>query len=661
VNNENGICLWVPADGSQAVIQSLLPGTSKSDIQASLSRMKVIAGIDWAKIDEALAKAGKTGAAVAQVIVATAEPPVAATWLCGTMLDNGVTDIMPGLVAFGGNELAEAGGAKKKGTGAFVKRNEAFLKFEIISYGKNVFGGHMKVRPASAPQYDAATINLRENENGQEYIALLDGYLYAFRDAIHGLLRIAIRDALSLSSDRMVLSALIANVRTGRKDLVDFIIGKWFELRKGKTGEAPPERKMLEGLLDSGTAQSMVLSRGRMAIPGIPGRIDMRIAFGTPAGAIDSGEKIDHHMRSPFHEIRKSAVIAECIPAKKGTSGEDALGNVIPVEDVKDAAFYAGLNVVTVSTGQCVRYESAIDGIAVMRDGMVDVLPDLRIAGDVGPETGNIGFSGPILIGGSVLSGYAVVCGGDMTVMGCIENGAIIECGGSLTVNGGLIGEKTVCSVKKEVKAGYVQDCNLRAAGNIVVKSYIYNSFVFSGQELRVEGEHVTSHDRGAVVGGQVGAMKSLTLHSAGSFVAKTELVSGIDLETEKLLIRVNQTEPVLARHIAVLQIQIGIDVHNPQATIQAFTQLPFLRDKMKDKVVELKKVVKERDQLIRARPELEKRAYAEDLSKVFVEIQHHCAPELLIRMGRATKMLRQKLECKKFMNIEGLVISTDL
>jgi len=60
---------------------------------------------------------------------------------------------------------------------------------------------------------------------------------------------------------------------------------------------------------------------------------------------------------------------------------------------------------------------------------------------------------------------------------------------------------------------------------------------------------------------------------------------------------------------------QIGIDVHDPKATVLALKQLPILRDRMKARFIELKKIVKERSQLVQAIPELEKRAYASDMS----------------------------------------------
>jgi len=62
----------------------------------------------------------------------------------------------------------------------------------------------------------------------------------------------------------------------------------------------------------------------------------------------------------------------------------------------------------------------------------------------------------------------------------------------------------------------------------------------------------------------------------------------------------------------------------------------------MKDKVVELKRVISERDQLIRAVPELEKRTYAQDLSKIFIKVHHLCGPDILLRMGQATKLIYQ-------------------
>jgi uncharacterized protein (DUF342 family) len=665
VNSENGMRLWVPADGAQAVILVLAPGSSKSDIETCLKQKNVVRGIDWAAIDDALSSLSRTNAPVTNIVIAKARPPVAAAWFCGTMMENGFAELMPGLVDFG-NDLAGESGAKIKGRGAFVKRGEVIFKSEIISPGMNVLGGHIRMHPGGAPQYDPYAIHFRENENNIEYVALSDGYLCADKDS-----RITVRDPLVLSNDRMVLSLQIAEVKIGRKNLMDFIIQKWYDLHKEIAQETPLDRKMLDGLLDAGTVQCMVINRGRMPTPATAGRLEILIARDTKAAGEarpgqagnkpSASEKIDPHERTPFHEVRKGEVIAELYLAKKGLAGVDALGTIIDVGEVDDLKFNAGKNVEKEANDDVVRYTSTIDGIAVLLPDGVDVMPEFRIQGDVGPETGNIRFSGAIVVEGSVLSGFIMRCGGDMTVRGCVENGAIIECGGDLTVDGGLIGEKTVCTVKKTVRVGYVQDCSIRASGSVIVKSYIFNSTVFSGEELSVDGQYVTGDERGAIVGGQVGAMKSLTVHSAGSPMAKTMLSCGVDLVAEKVLVKVNQAEPVLARHIALLQMQIGIDVRNPKATIQALAQRPFLREKMKDKVVELKRVISERDQLIRAVPELEKRTYAQDLSKIFIKVHHLCGPDILLRMGQATKLIYQKSERKNFRCIDGAIFSTDI
>lgn len=654
------ISIWVAPDGSRAVIQHLPAAATREDVKFALLTMKVVSGILWDPIDRALKEASASKAPVQNIEAAKAQAAEPVYELCGNSYDGkGMEKLTAGLVEFGLSLGGTEEGRAAKAKGVFVKRGETFLRMEQSEEGTTIFGTPLEKTPILRfPAADNATIGVRKYHYSIDYVSLISGYL-----ACSGNKVLFIADPIIISPDKMKMDFILAPVFSRKEELLDLFYDKLFENVSNVISEAVPERKEIASIIDRGMVSIMPLRYGRKPVPGIEGRLDFFIGVAKPGNTGDgkNNEKIDYRERTPFHEIAQGTTIAELILSRPGVPGMDVLGAELPVDPVHEIAFEAGENVTVVKKADRLLYIAVISGVAILTEAGVTVKPELTIQGDVGPETGNLHFGKNIIVGGIITGGYTVVCGGDLEIHDNVENGAIIECKGKLTIKKGLLGQSTRCTVRGDATVGFVQESALRVGGNLTVESYIYNSQVFCRGELLVRGIMVTGEDRGAVIGGQVCSMKSMTVHSVGSPAVKTELLSGVDSETLVALKEAKNAEPVLARKIQMMQSSLGINIHDP-AVIENLRSMPSVfRNKLKERIGELKHLIRNHDAIIRALPQLEQNSFSPDAEKLSIKIQYHFTPDVLIRIGNAVKLCMKASDRIKFRIDEGRIVTLHL
>ena len=144
------------------------------------------------------------------------------------------------------------------------------------------------------------------------------------------------------------------------------------------------------------------------------------------------------------------------------------------------------------------------DGIPEVTATSVQLTKVLVIKGNVNLSSGNLHFSGPATINGSIESGTIVEIHGDLIVNGMIQGG-LVKVSGQLTVTGGII-SGGLGSVR---------------AGAGLVADFIENARVYSGGNVTVNRSITASH---------VSAVGEIVLTQGEGVVAGSELVSGKDV-----------------------------------------------------------------------------------------------------------------------------------
>mgnify|MGYP005847959761 CR=1 FL=1 len=224
----------------------------------------------------------------------------------------------------------------------------------------------------------------------------------------------------------------------------------------------------------------------------------------------DEQGKVDFKELHLVENVVVGQILAEKIPAEKGTAGKSLFNRILPARDGKDVDLKPGKNTILSQDGM--RLSAEINGQVVISGNRLSVEPIYRVAGDVGPKTGNVMFLGSVHVGGSVLDNYVVKAAGNVEVRGSVQK-ANIEGEGDIIIQSGIMGrdEAVVESTGGSVIAKFIQSAKILAAQDVTVQESILHSHVEAGNEI------VCSGRRAQIVGGVIRATKEVRARIIGS------------------------------------------------------------------------------------------------------------------------------------------------
>ncbi len=250
------------------------------------------------------------------------------------------------------------------------------------------------------------------------------------------------------------------------------------------------------------------VARGTPVNPGVPGKIEILLdtsGVGKPKELKDG--TVDHKVLSYFINVKSGTALARRIPPQFGLDGTTVFGKTVKAPPVKDIALNGGTGT-QYSPDDANLLVAQYDGVFILHNsGLVEVHQSKEIPGDIDYSTGNITFTGDLLIGGTVRAGFKVEVSGSLKIMGCLED-AFVKCGGDLLIRSGVVG-----SGKGEIQCGGAMQAR-----------HLENVRVSVGQDLQVNEDilHCNIDCKGkvvarSVVGGNVSAFLGIQLERAGS------------------------------------------------------------------------------------------------------------------------------------------------
>jgi len=206
-------------------------------------------------------------------------------------------------------------------------------------------------------------------------------------------------------------------------------------------------------------------------------------------------------------EVKKDALLCEKKPATEGINGTDVMGNDIIAKNGKDKPMPAGTNAFLSEDG--LSLFAAMDGnVSFIRD-KINIMNTYTVRGNVSYATGNIKFSGNVLVTGDVEAGFSVEATGDVIVNGVVE-AANISAGGSLLIRGGFFGGKSgELDVAENATIRFIEGGTLTVKGNLET-TYIINAVVKSDGTINLLGQ-------GIIRGGHVSALTSVKAKFLGN------------------------------------------------------------------------------------------------------------------------------------------------
>ena len=265
----------------------------------------------------------------------------------------------------------------------------------------------------------------------------------------------------------------------------------------------------------------VLCARGTPAENGTDAKIQALVDLsnqGKPAELADGS--VDFKNINMFTDVAKGQVVAEKIPATRGVPGSDVLGNPVPPRPGKDLLFQHGANLLVEEN---VRLVAAVGGNLVIQGNKMSVSPILQINSDVDLATGNIEFSGDVVIKGSVQEGFSVKAGGNVDIAGVVSGGSVQ--GTNVAVRLGIMGmNRGKISASGNVVAKFIENATVEADHDILVNDVVLHSHLSAGGKIHVDGK------RGQIVGGVAAAGDEIIAKTAGTTsTIDTELQAGVN------------------------------------------------------------------------------------------------------------------------------------
>ena len=363
---------------------------------------------------------------------------------------------------------------------------------------------------------------------------------------------------------------------------------------------------------------------------------------------IGEEESIDYKDLSIVENVEEGQKLAEKIEASEGEEGITVFGDKIETKGGKDIdpKEILGDNVKMSDDGKFII--ATINGQVVLKGKLLSVEPIFEVAGDVGPETGNINFIGSVLVKGSVNDNYSIKAEGNIDIQGTVGK-CDLEAKGDIMVKLGIQGnENSFVRAGGDVIAKFIQFSNIEAGNNVVVTEAILNSNIDADNRIILIGKRASASGgrlralnevNGKVLGSQAGAK---TLIETGVSPAKRRTIEEMEKEKEEL-------------DMAIEEIERGIKSLEQAAKIKKLDdekkeQLQSLKEQLEQSNSRREEVVLNRESMIQ-QMEIEKVESTISAGKEMLS-----GVELVI--GSAEFSIRQNYKAVTFYEENGIILS---
>ena len=238
---------------------------------------------------------------------------------------------------------------------------------------------------------------------------------------------------------------------------------------------------------------------------------------------INEEGNIDYKNLSYFQIVKQDQILCEIIKEKEGIPGKNVYGAVLPARPGKRPLNPMGKN--TCYNEDETALLAMTDGVVHYIKDQIDVSETMSIRSNINNATGNINFSGDVIIDGDICEGFSVKCGGDLAVKGVVE-AAKVEAAGNIHISKGINGgSRAEIIAGKDFRAQYIEGTLLKVGGNIGA-DYISGSDITCGGNIELQGK------RELVIGGDVKLCGDLTAKDIGN---ERELLTRVEILSVKI------------------------------------------------------------------------------------------------------------------------------
>jgi len=181
--------------------------------------------------------------------------------------------------------------------------------------------------------------------------------------------------------------------------------------------------------------------------------------------------------------VKVGDALAQKVPLTQGIQGYTVTATPLSPEPGNDIELVVGEGTNLSPKNNNILVSEKVGLPKLINNGMeVDEVYKIK---NVTVATGNINFTGSVIIEGDVTEGMSVTASGDITVGGFVES-ATLEAGGDITISGGIIGRKH--DIEKTQITDVTMSVNIHAKGCIFAK-YAQYAQIACTQDIRIENQ----------------------------------------------------------------------------------------------------------------------------------------------------------------------------
>jgi uncharacterized protein (DUF342 family) len=189
------------------------------------------------------------------------------------------------------------------------------------------------------------------------------------------------------------------------------------------------------------TYEPVIVARGKEPQQGIDAQLELYFSQQVESHFFEVEGSVDfrNHLRIPT--VNKGEAMAKKIPLMNGTPGYDVLGTVSVPTPPKDIHMIAKPSVELTQDGVIIARKQGRPRITGSKIKTFDVSTSYTVSGNVDIETGNIVFSGDVIVYGDVTDNMIIETLGNVYIYGSVYNSTITATG-SINVRGNVMTSK---------------------------------------------------------------------------------------------------------------------------------------------------------------------------------------------------------------------------
>jgi uncharacterized protein (DUF342 family) len=241
--------------------------------------------------------------------------------------------------------------------------------------------------------------------------------------------------------------------------------------------------------------------------------------------ADDKADNKNPHNPHKVIGVKKGQAVAEILASQTvPEDGFDVRGNILPARAADTETIHAGRNLREEKKEHGVLLIAETDGELQFDEHSISVAEGQVINGNVDTKTGNIKFSGAVIVSGSVQPGFFILAKGDIKIAQGVE-AALLSSEASITVEQGIKGMgKAVLRSKKDISAAFAERALIMSVGNITIKTACARC------QVKCNGKLSLVSNKAFLAGGKVKTRLGLETASLGNQSGiQTEISFGQD------------------------------------------------------------------------------------------------------------------------------------